>query len=540
MSFQENMKFAESATTMADFFTNQNDSTLIESSKPTRASSNRRKYLHRDSALDFKADLDLVEEQYKSYKAVYMILGGYSITTSLLNYPFQSYLKQNNYNADDINRWRIILFIPWMIKPLMGLLADVVCPFRYKLRGWIYLCTAINLFFGTLALSNKDNPTLVCVVTAVIVFSNVMLDTVAQGAAIFSVDLDRRRNRVGESLGEEQRKSEGTNSRSHQPEGSTQVLRAPTFIRNFGTYSLISASSRSACLVIAFWVGDSNCYHWLILAEMILTVLVSVSTLFTHELKTTRWYKSKEVVSQSFGDLKRALRIVFVYNFWRSMLVIMVMIMLTLNPANYYNELFLDRMNGNSLMTYQLAAISTAVCGCLVIISFGVLVYLNERLGIGSFVAFSSVLLVVNCVLTIPIQAQTGYQDSIVTLHTWVAISSYVQAMVSNLNRMCLVCLFMRPLENCSFGLIYVNSLTTIINTSQYFSKVIENIQRTETSLVTMGLQSFIGVAITVILFSTAVFFWNHKLQEIRRKTLLLQSRINLSENKAAPLLSSE
>ena len=540
MSFQETMKFAESATTMADFFTNQNDSTLIESSKPTRASSNRRKYLHRDSALDFKADLDLVEEQYKSYKAVYMILGGYSITTSLLNYPFQSYLKQNNYNADDINRWRIILFIPWMIKPLMGLLADVVCPFRYKLRGWIYLCTATNLCFGSLALSNRDKPTLVCVVTAVIVFSNVMLETVAQGAAIFSVDLDRRRNRVGESLGEEQRKSEGTNSRSHQPEGSTQVLRAPTFIRNFGTYSLISASSRSACLVIAFWVGDADCYHWLILAEMILTVLVSISTLFTHELKTTRWYKSKEVVSQSFGDLKRALRIVFVYNFWRSMLVIMVMIMLTLNPANYYNELFLDRMNGNSLMTYQLAAISTAICGCLVIVSFGVLVYLNERLGIGSFVTFSAVLLVVNCVLTIPIQAQTGYQDSIVTLHTWVAISSYVQAMVSNLNRMCLVCLFMRPLENCSFGLIYVNSLTTIINTSQYFSKVIENIQRTETNLVTMGLQSFIGVAITVILFLTAVFFWNHKLQEIRRKTLLLQSRINLSENKAAPLLSSE
>ena len=99
--------------------------------------------------------------------------------TGLLAHPLTYYLKSMGMEADAVNQALALAAVPWIIKPLYGLLTDFVPLFGYRRKSYLLLTLSIAAL-GYILLTQAFSPSLIiallCVTTIGVAATDVVLD----------------------------------------------------------------------------------------------------------------------------------------------------------------------------------------------------------------------------------------------------------------------------------------------------------------------------------------------------------------------------
>ena len=99
--------------------------------------------------------------------------------TGLLNHPLTYYLKSLGLGADEVNQALAMAAIPWMVKPLYGLLTDFVPLFGYRRKSYLlitFASAAMGYAWLTQLLSVKLIIGVLCLTTISVAATDVVLD----------------------------------------------------------------------------------------------------------------------------------------------------------------------------------------------------------------------------------------------------------------------------------------------------------------------------------------------------------------------------
>ena len=90
--------------------------------------------------------------RWGAFFALAYAIQGFSQTATLFNQPISFYYKTaHGYGADQLAGMLFLLGIPWMLKPVYGLLSDFVPLFGTRRKSYLLLLSAIStLAFGAL------------------------------------------------------------------------------------------------------------------------------------------------------------------------------------------------------------------------------------------------------------------------------------------------------------------------------------------------------------------------------------------------------
>lgn len=106
----------------------------------------------------------------------------YSANPGLCAIPITLYLKETlGLSASQLAGFQAIVFIPWVVKPIWGLVCDSTLLFGYRLKGYFLLCYGLTivLFLGLSQTPSPSITTLVVVgigISACIAFTDVLTD----------------------------------------------------------------------------------------------------------------------------------------------------------------------------------------------------------------------------------------------------------------------------------------------------------------------------------------------------------------------------
>ena len=142
--------------------------------------------------LDFNDDIKQMKHMAMRYKLLYISLAIYSIMTTLLNYPFQEYMKSKGFSDDRIHTIRLLFYIPWILKPGLAAVGDLIYPFKYRFWGWIVTLVVFNIVLTLLSLVFIDSVVLTVIATTSIIFTLTFFDAIGQGITVLTVDLEQR------------------------------------------------------------------------------------------------------------------------------------------------------------------------------------------------------------------------------------------------------------------------------------------------------------------------------------------------------------
>jgi MFS family permease len=84
------------------------------------------------------------------YKSNYLIFAVYSSLTMFLEEPFNAFLQAIEDPYTDL--YMTMLYLPWVLKPLFGFLADWLYPFGYRMRGYMVIIGLLNTILAMLCL----------------------------------------------------------------------------------------------------------------------------------------------------------------------------------------------------------------------------------------------------------------------------------------------------------------------------------------------------------------------------------------------------
>lgn len=95
---------------------------------------------------------------------------GISQVACLINQPLRYYLRQGNgYDADRISHFIFICTIPWMIKPLYGLVSDFIPLLGYRRKTWLLLMNflATGAFLYVMGITKVEHVLFALTITGV-------------------------------------------------------------------------------------------------------------------------------------------------------------------------------------------------------------------------------------------------------------------------------------------------------------------------------------------------------------------------------------
>ena len=67
----------------------------------------------------------------------------YSSMTEFISLPFLLHLEAKNESFKQI--YGALLYLPWILKPLYGFLADWFFLFKYRIKGYVVILTSLNI-----------------------------------------------------------------------------------------------------------------------------------------------------------------------------------------------------------------------------------------------------------------------------------------------------------------------------------------------------------------------------------------------------------
>ena len=78
------------------------------------------------------------------FGTIYFIQGIAEPTEGLISQPLKSWMRQGNATLAEIGRFAFLISVPWMVKPLWGLLVDLVpMPFGRR-RGFLLAASGVT------------------------------------------------------------------------------------------------------------------------------------------------------------------------------------------------------------------------------------------------------------------------------------------------------------------------------------------------------------------------------------------------------------
>lgn len=99
--------------------------------------------------------------------------------TGLLNHPLTYYLKSLGLGADEVNQALAMAAIPWIVKPIYGLLTDFVPLFGYRRKSYLFMTfagAAMGYLWLTQLLSADLIVGILCLTTISVAATDVVLD----------------------------------------------------------------------------------------------------------------------------------------------------------------------------------------------------------------------------------------------------------------------------------------------------------------------------------------------------------------------------
>jgi len=495
------------------------------------------------SLVNGQEDMNYLRKQSAEYRLLYITLGAYAILSSLMSYPSQMWLKSKGMDKDTVKEIRLGFFVPWLLKPFMAALGDLVFMFKYKIRGWVILLGLGNFLATTLAVAFGFDIIPMLIVIFGYLFSMAFLDTIAQGITAMVVELERRRFSIkypiiplGSKFGPASALLQPVRSaRSGQPRtneisaGGTPYIKKyiPTYAYNYGMYCCVSTFARAVYITFAYSEYSENHFSPTLLLVVagasLITVIVSLST---NEFQQSGWVRSPASQREGVDSFLEAIKTWTQNGRWMlSLSVTLVLAAICMNPINYLNETLVSttldkdgtRLHpGSALLQEGDISFCTAIGGTLASIMFFIVFNSFKKIGLGFYLFWPLVLLYINSGMAFYFDKEYKF-DSMYALYTYITYSHFVQSSVCTLCRLSMVDLFMRYLEGDSFHLILVNILTTLGNWGAVGAKFLQARQYSEDKVdgdcYRAGMEGMIWCTSTLI-FGALVYFYNRLRQK--------------------------
>ncbi|MCL1471050.1 MFS transporter [Argonema antarcticum] len=117
-----------------------------------------------------------------SLMGIFYLIQAFGSNPGLASLPLALYLKETiGLSAAELGKFSAIAFIPWMIKPLWGIISDSFTLFGYQIKSYLLICytLALLIFLGLSQLRSYTTFSLLfgaVLVSACIAFSDVLAD----------------------------------------------------------------------------------------------------------------------------------------------------------------------------------------------------------------------------------------------------------------------------------------------------------------------------------------------------------------------------
>ncbi len=321
-----------------------------------------------------KKEIDQLEKQIKSYKAMYILVGCYCSLYRLFFGCYGLFLQKLHHTNDFKDKLLIAVYnvaifnLPWMLKPIFGYIGDIFSPFGYRAKGYIRIISLSNLvlLLAMIKYGNTDN--LTWFLFAFVLLSS-FLDSIAQGMTTIVVTMELRLEEKKNPF-VEFRCKEGSEiideDKLEFPHVGTSVLSKnkvwePSMVKNFAIYVTATYASYCVWLFVGFYCSLID------IKEQIEGIIISsseedikkvskictgastllfFSTFFLSELQRTSWW--------SPNLRKKPFKVVLIGIFKsRNTYLIFVLALLSINPSNYFWEFAYKFFVVNSVQKHQ-------------------------------------------------------------------------------------------------------------------------------------------------------------------------------------------
>lgn len=439
-----------------------------------------------DSFLNVRNDYNMLKASISQYNLLYIVLGIAAYSVSLMNYPFQMYLREREVDKDEIDRWRYVFYYCWILKIVGGIYADIFFPFRLKYRGWIITACIINCALIVANLAHFDNTFLTCIVTAVVTWNLVFFDTLAQGIITVVICFDKRKFRL-ESLNlmavDDPSVDSSTMDSPGNPGGFDETkFYVPTHVYYLGIYSCAMSFFRSGYLSTSFLISsDENSYYQYILMYVGVVSFILLLFSFNHkELQQTGWVLgwkgillNSKIFVESFKTLFKKKNRAY---FFTTLLIIGL---LTANSVNYINETLIQGIVKNKSADEKVSDSTLSLlflgAGFMVGLLYLLIVLNFKRINIDWYVGLMGCMLGINCAVAFCFREKIAFDNPLV-LSAYLFVSIFVQSFMTMCSRLAIMDLLLRKLPSRSYGSMTFVSLLSIYSFAcQTFSKDWQN-----------------------------------------------------------------
>lgn len=439
------------------------------------------------SGLNTDSELVKLSKMIKETQRFYILLSMFTISTSILNYPFQKYLSIRGVAQSEIEQLRGLLFYPWMVKPLFAYFGDAFRPFKYRVKGYVFLLCPLIAGLSAANALFFEQTTFVIASTAVIVVCLVTVDTLAQGLTVMALDFENRYyflTNVGNPQGKGDWKTDSYVTKESAPKlhsGScpTEYTQAedeavskshpkPSYIKNFAIYTFFQSISRAVYLLIAFSTESEQQYKYINLGIAVFALAVLLYSMSFEELRQAQWMRSRD------SNLPRVpLSQILVRALGGGRWLLLTFMTLTLcNPLNYLHEFMLAVLRDDYGFSsfYISAAVFTA--GLLICCTIAYFTRNKAHLSFRGYFLAAVVSIAVMTLAGLGIELR-AFEPSLPTNYAYVATGFFAHDLVPILARFSFVEHFVRGTPLNTFQFVFVNSLTALVNAAQYCSYLV-------------------------------------------------------------------
>jgi len=440
-----------------------------------------------ESYVDMSQDFKKIKQQTCSYKTMYLTLALFIGSSALIEFTFDLYTPNSESSGQDFVNMSLavakitIFLLPYAIKPLFGLLADLYYPCRYRIKSYVILVTLVNFMMLVILLSIEADRTAKHWLYLIVIYMVCagLIDSLAQGITSISRDLSERLRGIESIKYGSNRDSStyvlGDIDPLKEAEKEDRSRRPSRFSTNFAIFSVAVEFARAVGFVI---VGiyyeqlgqdseqEMNKFYTSVFQVIgIISLGVMAVFLCTPELKqvSTKRERLKKENKRSCGEV---IRLVVADGGWE---VVLFVTFLAANPTNYNVHTL------NSVWTYQLQDTRpNTVQWLLTAHVVGALVYGVLQLGLAKYVGkmrlHGYVFLVIVCQLAsnlsmfIFCKKNNGntITDSMYALYTYIAIQSTGMIMGTRLLQVCLLDNLFERIEQGK-ELFMTNLLTSVV-----------------------------------------------------------------------------
>lgn len=450
----------------------------------------------------------------RNYKFFYLLIGAYSMITSMLTLPLTATLADKfNVEQSESRTIRQLFYIPRAVKPLFAFIGDIIYPKRFKVTGWAVILFSINFVVSLVGAIFLESETMVLTCSFLLYTTTMFLDALGQGLAAYSTEFYLRAEQIKrlhqndyadnlsksiDSKNGASRSSKKTfkkNKTTSSPISTTPKLLsesqdlsletdlsdhrtktiAQEYVKNYGYYSMIVCSCKALFMALAFIADLKHAYRTLLFIVSFVSLIYAGIFFCFSELKEKNWVLSCKEIRIGLKKLCKNIRECLCQNPCMTFPVVAAFLVLSASPINYFNEPIINNIMADDRKQYSSILIS-ACClasGVLILLLIWVVIKMSTCCKLLNILLVILLAYFIALLATFSLDMGTQIPPSTPFLLECLPIlfSLTANSLITGLSRLGLVSLFLKSFDRASFGCTLVNLLTDWVNIGQIQAK---------------------------------------------------------------------